>query len=114
MLMEIDVVDEGNSPFAVNRVFDLISEPNPVQQVYTANPLFQDLWCQVTGWSAEGPCPAHAVLAEDSGDGVILLIYGGDQGIRLKQADSPGEWSLQDANQWGEPCLMLDRNTPVL
>ena len=113
MLFEIDVTDEGNSPYAVNRVFDLLAEPNPVNRVYTADPLNRDGWRLVTGWSSDGPCPASAVLAEDSGDGVILLIYGGDQGIRLQPEGSPEEWSLDVSTQWGEPCLMLDKNTPV-
>jgi hypothetical protein len=113
MLLEIDVAGGDNSPMDLNRVFDLLTEPVQVSRVFTADPMGQDRWCQVTGWSAAGPCPALAVLAEDSGDGVILLIYGGDAGIRLKPADSQEEWGLGCANQWGEPCLMLDQNTHV-
>ena len=60
-----------------------------------------------------GPCPAMAALSEDSGDGVILLVYGGDDGIRLRPSGSDAEWDVSDGDQWGEPCLMLDRETPV-
>ena len=52
-----------------------------------------------------------AALAEDSGDGVILLVFGGSQGIRLKDAGDDGPWDLDDGRQWGEPCLMLDKET---
>ena len=112
MLLEIDVIAGGNSPMDLNRVFDLLAQPKVIRQVFTANPLGEDVWCDVAGWSAEGQCPAYAVLAEDSGEGVVLLVYGGDQGIRLKPADHPEEWDLKSANQWGEPCLMLGKDAP--
>ena len=61
----------------------------------------------VTGWSSVGPVPAYAVHVEDSGEGVVLLIYGGDEGIRLKDGNSIDPWDLEDPSQWGEPCLLL-------
>ena len=112
MLFEVDVTDEGNSPMVLNRVFDLLEEPRKIQRLYTADLAGQDIWCDVTGWSEGVPCPAWAALAEDSGDGVILLVYGGDQGIRLKPAGDTAEWSLESPGQWGEPCLMLDKDAP--
>jgi hypothetical protein len=114
MLLEIDVTAEGNSPMDLNRIFDLLTQSRVIRQVFTANPMGDDTWCDVAGWSAEGKCPAYAVLAEDSGDGVVLLVYGGDQGIRLKPANNPEEWDLDSANQWGEACLMLDKDTPYI
>ena len=54
-----------------------------------------------------------AAFSEDSGDGVILLVYGGGDGIRLKPAGAGGDWDLSSAGQWGEPCLMLGKDTPV-
>jgi hypothetical protein len=113
MLFKIDVADGENSPMALTRVFDLLSEPRIVRRVYATDPAGQDLWCEVTGWSEGGRCPARAALAEDSGDGVILLVYGGDAGIRLKPIGCPEEWDLASPSQWGEPCLMLDRSTPL-
>jgi hypothetical protein len=113
MLLEIDVMAGDNSPMDLNRIFDVLSNPTPVRRVFTSDPVGQDRWCAVTGWSATGPCPAWAVLAEDSGDGVVLLVYGGDAGIRLKPAESQENWDLVSPNQWGEPCLMLDKNTGV-
>ena len=72
-----------------------------------------DIWCEVTGWSEAGQCPAYAALSEDSGDGTVLLIYGGDDGIRLRPVDSQGEWDPATVEQWGEPCLMLGMDAPV-
>ncbi len=111
MLYEVEVNDGGNSPLALDRVFDLLESPGPISRVVTADPAGNDAWCQVTGWDEDGPCPAMAALAEDSGDGVILLVYGGSEGIRLKAGDDASAWSLDDPAQWGEPCLMLDKAT---
>jgi hypothetical protein len=111
MLYEIEVSGEGNSPLELNRVFDLLEEPRPISRVLTADFMGKDQWCDVTGWSEEGPCPAYAVLAEDSGDGVILLVYGGIEGIRLKSTDLDEDWDLDSNHQWGEPCLMLSKDT---
>ena len=113
MLFEVDVTGGGNSPMDLNRVFDLISDPSTITQVFTADPMDSDRWCDVTGWSESGPCPALAALSEDSGEGVVLLVYGGDQGIRLKPVDIKEEWDLASHNQWGEPCLMLGKDTPT-
>ena len=111
MLYEVEVNDGGNSPLALDRVFDLLEDPRPVSRVMTADISGQDAWCQVTGWDDDGPCQAMAALAEDSGDGVILLVFGGSEGIRLKPEDDDGDWDLNNMSQWGEPCLMLDKAT---
>ena len=113
MLLEIDVTGGDNSPMDLNRVFDLLSKPAPVRRVFTSDPVGRDRWCEVTGWGSSGPCQALAALAEDSGDGVVLLLYGGNAGIRLKSADDPEGWDLNSGDQWGEPCLMLDKDTQV-
>lgn len=111
MLYEVEVLPDGNSPMDLNRVFDLLDDPKPVSKIFASDFLGQDRWCQVTGWSDHGQCTAYAVQAEDSGDGVILLIYGGNEGIRLKSGDSIDDWDLENADQWGEPCLMLAADT---
>jgi len=111
MLYEVEVLADGNSPMDLNRVFDLLDDPKPVSKIFTADLTGQDRWCQVTGWSDQGQCAAYAAQAEDSGDGVILLIYGGNEGIRLKPDDSVDDWELGNGSQWGEPCLMLAADT---
>ena len=112
MLLEIDVRAGANSPLDLNRIFDLITEPRHISRLVTADPTGEDLWCRVTGWSDDGPCPASAALSEDSGEGVVLLVYGGGQGIRLKPLDSSEEWDLASSNQWGEACLLLHKDAP--
>ena len=113
MLFEVEVVAGGNSPMDLNRVFDLLSEPRAIRRVFTADQTDLDMWCEVTGWNQDGPCPAYAALSEDSGEGVVLLIYGGDDGIRLRPVGSPGDWDLASGGQWGEPCRMLGKDAPV-
>ncbi|GIS93405.1 MAG: hypothetical protein CM1200mP22_06420 [Dehalococcoidia bacterium] len=54
-----------------------------------------------------------SALAEDSGEGVVLLVYGGDEGLRLQPAESGDDWDLANPAQWGEACLMLaEEKTP--
>ena len=114
MLFDLQVAAGENSPLELHRVFDLISQARPIRRVFTADFLGQDRWCDVTGWDESGPCQAYAALSEDSGEGVVLLIYGGDHGIRLKTPDCIEEWDLASPNQWGEACLMLDKDAPTI
>ena len=109
MLLEVEIVAGENSPLDLHRMFDLISDVREVSRVMAPGPRGdEDVWCEVTGWSDDGPCPARAALSEDSGEGVVLLVYGGGHGIRLRPVGSTGDWDLQDGSQWGEACLMLD------
>ena len=112
MLFDLQVIDSGNSPMELHRVFDLISEARSLRRVFTADFLGQARWCDVTGWAESGPCPAYAALPEAAGEGVVLLIYGGYHGIRLKSHDCIEEWDLASPNQWGEACLLLDMDAP--
>ena len=113
MLIEVEVSAGENSPLDLHRMFDLLENPRPVSRVMAPNQLGEDVWCEVTGWDADGPCQAMAALSEDSGEGVVLLVYGGGEGLRLRPAGALGEWALDDATQWGEACLMLDRDIAV-
>ena len=113
MLVEVEVVSGENSPLDLHRMFDLLTDPIEVMRVFATNPMGEDLWCQVTGWSSEGECVAMSALAEDSGEGVVLLIYGGNEGLRMQPAWSGDSWELGNSVQWGEACLMLAKGTPV-
>ena len=109
--IEVDVQAGGNCDYSLNRMFSAVSDPKPVNAAWAPDARGGMGMHQVTGWSNEGPCPAYAVLVEDSGEGQALLLYGGDDGIRLKRRDSDDPWSLDGAEQWGEPCLLLDVDT---
>ena len=111
MLIEVEVTAGENSPLDLHRMFDLLEEPRPVSRVIAPNPFGEDVWCEVAGWDAGGPCQAMAALCEDSGEGVVLLVYGGSEGVRLRPAGVPGSWDLGNTGQWGEACLMLGKDT---
>ena len=114
MFIEVDVQGFSNSPMPLVRMFDAMEEPRPVTKVMASDPMGDEQECHVTGWSGDsGPCPAYAVLVEDSGEGVAMLVYGGDEGIRLKPASDDGVWDLDDLGQWGEACLLLDKDVPL-
>ena len=116
MFVEVDVSESVNCPLSMTRVFDAMEEPAEVSSVMAADPQDTEHMCDVTGWSSSGPCPAFAALVEDSGEGIAMLVYGGDEGIRLKPADCQEGWDLNSPRQWGEACLLLDKDvnlTPV-
>ena len=113
MLIEVEVIAGDNSPLDLHRMFDLLEDARPVSRVMAPDPMGEDVWCDVTGWSADGPCQALAALAEDSGEGVVLLIYGGDEGLRLRGACTAADWDLSASEQWGEACLMLGKDAPT-
>ena len=111
MFVEVDVNESSNCPMSLTRVFDAMNETRRVTWVVAADPMGNDHECNVTGWSAEsGPCLAYAVMVEDSGEGVAVLVYGGDEGIRLKPVGCEEEWDLNSTHQWGEACLLLDKD----
>ena len=113
MLYEVEVIAAGNSPMDLNRVFDLLTDPKPVQRILAPDPRGADVWCDVTGWEDGEPCPAMAALSEDSGEGVVMLIYGGEDGIRLKPAEPSADWDAGASDQWGEACLMLGSDVQI-
>ncbi len=111
--IEVEVEAGDNSDMSLLRMFDAREEPREVTQVFAFRRDGTDGPCAVTGWSVDGPCAAYAVSVWDSGDGVALLIYGGSEGIRLKNADADTLWDIADASQWGEACLLLEAGTDV-
>ena len=111
MLIEVEVIAGENSPLDLHRMFDLLEDPRPVSRVMAPDPMGQDVWCDVTGWENGGPCQAMAALSEDSGEGVVLLVYGGSEGLRLRPVGTDSEWDVANRGQWGEACLMLGKDT---
>ena len=113
MFIEVDVYEGLNCSLNVNRMFMALGKPNTVTKVIAPDPDGNDAECEVTGWTSSGPCQALAVLVEDSGEGVVMLLYGGEHGIRLKRVYDEEPWDLGSSRQWGEACLLLDRGVEV-
>lgn len=108
MYIEVDVQENDNCDFPLNRMFSALGDPARIVRIDCPGPRGDTAMYDVTGWSEAGPCPAYGVRVEDSGEGVALLVYGGDLGIRLRPNNSPEPWSIDLSDQWGEPCLLLD------
>ena len=108
MFIEVEVQEGDNCSFALSRMYSALGEPVPIVWALAPGARGDTAAYDVTGWSAEGPCQAYAALVEDSGEGSALLVYGGDEGIRLRPRGSLEPWSIENGEQWGEPCLLLD------
>lgn len=111
MLLVIEVEESENSLFAVTRSFQTMEDPRPVSRVAAYGPDGAEGMFEVVGWCEDGPVAAFAALVDDSGEGSALLLYGGDEGIRLRPEGSTTDWSLEEPSQWGEPFLLLAHNT---
>ena len=111
MLLVIEVEESENSLFAVTRSFQTMEDPRPVSRVVAYAPDGSEGTFEVVGWSEEGPGTAFAALVDDSGEGSALLVYGGEEGIRLRPMGSPLDWFLEEPSQWGEPFLLLAHDT---
>ncbi len=108
MFIEVEVQEGANCSFALSRMYSALGEPVPIMWALAPGPRGDTGVFDITGWSTEGPCQAYAAPVEDSGEGRVLLVYGGDEGIRLRPRGSSEPWSIESKEQWGEPCLLLD------
>ena len=109
----LDVEAGENCPYSMQLVFSALEEPRPVHgvRVYHREP--SGALFQVTGWDADGPCPAQGVQVEDSGQAVAYLVYGGEGGIRFRPAGSERPWSIDASDQWGESHVLMADETDV-
>ena len=110
MFLEIDVSESSNCPMELVRMFDTLGPSTKISQVMSSDINGRPILCDVTGWSEVGPCSAYAVFVEDSGDGVAMLIYGGNEGIRLAISGTTDQWELTNSKQWGEACLLVGKD----
>ena len=107
-MVTIEIPENPNCAAMDLRDFHDVGQPQPVHRVLLAQPPEPAQWCDVTGWTAAGAsCPAVAQKVDDSGEGVAFLIRGGDAGLRLQPSGRATPWRLDDADQWGEPFLIL-------
>ena len=109
-MLVIEIAPNPNCEPVEMRVFHDLEPPRPVIQVRleASADTREPQWYAVTGWTASGTvCPALARRVDDSGDGVALLISGGDAGLRLRPAGSNVPWRLEDQTQQGVPFLLI-------
>lgn len=108
MFIEVEVEAGDNCDFSFTRVYSSTEDPKLITRVQAPGPRGEIDHFDVIGWSTQGPTPARLATVDDSGEGRVLLVYGGNEGIRLRPAGSNDQWSLDASDQWGEPCLLLD------
>lgn len=90
------------------RVFHDLEPPRPVSRVRLGRDGGEPRWHAVTGWTrGNAPCPALGRKVDDSGEGVVILVSGGDAGLRFQSAEGPGPWALAGPGQWGAPFLLI-------
>src|SRR5213592_1254034 len=96
-----------NCPDGCSQRFQAVGESRTVRRIRYSPGTGALVDCLVEGVSSAdgGSCPARAVSVEDSGAGVVTLVYGGDWGIRLAPRDG--------TTPFGEPYLLVsDEDLP--
>jgi hypothetical protein len=107
-MIVLEILPNPNCSAMEMRLFHDLELPQTVSRVQLERHPGHPAWYEVTGWTAAGmPCPATVQKVDDSGEGVALLLCGGDAGVRLRPADRPEPWRLDSSQQWGEPFLLL-------
>jgi hypothetical protein len=108
--MYVEVEPNPNCEASVFLRFREQGAARPVSQVRSYDRVSNGEWCWITGLQGEGTegqCEAWARPVEDSGAGLVYLVWGGAWGLRLKAANNPEAWSFESRHQWGEAYLLL-------
>ena len=106
--MFLEVEPCSNCDESIGRVYNVISESKQISSILQYEKDGKEIDVAVTGWDGETetPCPAFASRIEESGDGVALLIFGGNGGIRMKPIKDKSSWDVNNLNQWSESHLV--------
>lgn len=106
-MVVIEIPPNANCETVEMRLFHDLGPPRPVSRVRLEREPGVSHWYEVTGWTVAGSAqPALAQRVDDSGEGVALLIYGGDAGLRLRPSGSQAPWQLGHPEQWGLPFIL--------
>lgn len=106
--VDIFVDPNPNCPEGCSQRFQAAGETRAVTSIRYYAGADDSVLCDIAGWSSRGggsPCPAFAVIVDDSGAGVSTLVYGGDWGLRVTPRDG--------RKPFGEPYLLLDAQDVV-
>lgn len=112
----IDIEDNENCGYFPIQLFETQSKPKTSSSIIVPEVPGRDGEYEVVGWCDENggsPCEATAVIVGDSGSGQALMIYGGEFGVRLRPSGATSQWSLEAADQFGEPYLLLPTTTQL-
>ncbi len=112
----IDIEDNDNSGYHPQQTFEQTGEIATAAAVIVPIVSGGDGPHEIVGWCQDGgggACEVSYALVGDSGAGVSRLVWGGDNGIRLRAAGSTEAWSLDADGQFGEPYMLLNPEIAV-
>ncbi len=109
----IDIEDNENCGYFPMQTFEARGVESVAESVVLEDVSGFEGRCEVIGWSDEGRCEIRVVAIGDSGAGESILIYGGNNGIRLRPSGSGTEWSLDATEQFGEPYMLLPTGSEI-
>ncbi len=113
-MVVIEIPPNPNCDTVDMRIFHDLAPARVVSHVRLERAHSTPQWYEVTGWALNGATtPALVQKVDDSGDGVVLLVYGSDAGLRFRPLDSHGPWRLDDPQQWGAPFLLTTDEADV-
>lgn len=108
-MLTLEIAPNPNCEAVELRVFHDLEPPQSVTHVRLEHDTpGHPQWYAVTGWTLIGRCiPAVARRVDDSGEGVVHLVSGGDAGLRLQPERRQATWQLTDLQQFGMPFLLI-------
>ena len=110
----LEIEENRNCESIDMRVFHDSDKPQRVSHLRLEKDMKPAQWYEVIGWTrTNSPTEAVVQKVDDSGDGIALLVHGGDCGLRLKEEASKDEWSLDNTKQWGLPFYLTTTSEDI-
>ena len=113
----IDIEENEYSGYFPIQIFERQGKPRSVEMITVPNIPESNVPHDVVGWCSDDGgsiCNVTAIAVGDSGLGQVTMIYGGDNGIRLRPSSSRSVWSLDATDQSGEPYILLSTSDKLI
>ena len=109
MIIELNIEENDNIDEYESRVFMGKKNSCKISRIFYQPEEGDPFEAEVVGWHNRKAVQAYLICVEDSGDGEAWLIYGGNEGIRLRKSSSrlarKKPFSLDHEDEWGEKYL---------
>ena len=113
----IDIEENDNCGYFPMQTFEARGEVETSGSVTVDEFPGRDGSQEIVGWCSDdggSPCEVSVVLIGDSGAGESRLVSGGDYGVRIRDAGTGEEWSVDSVSQQGEPYVLLNSTASYL